>query len=138
MQNTDLELNDRVLNVESAVRGERLRDNEKSLGERLHTHLDPSFGVLLHRTSEVRRAGDFERTCARDQGFVLQSVLDRAQTVAKGVLRLLNGVRVWTFDEESDTFWVLDVLDESELLLAQGMFVHETCPAEDVWCEVID
>ena len=51
---------------------------------------------------------------------------------------MLDGVRVRALDEESDGFGVLDLLNEGELLLAEGVLVDEASPAEDGRVEVVE
>ena len=42
-----------------------------------------------------------------------------------------------TLDEKSDTLWLLYILDEGVLLLAQRVLVHQTSVTKDVRCQVV-
>ncbi len=86
----------------------------------------------------MRCARDLERTRARDEGLILNGVLDRTETVTEGVLGLLDRMGVRALDEKRHALGILDILNERVLLLAKCVLVDETCPAEDVGAEVID
>ena len=126
------------MHVKASVRSQRLGDNKQRLRERLHAHLHAPLRALLHRAREVRRRRDLERARAGDERLVLERVLDRAQAVAERVLGLLDRVRVRALDEERDGLGVLDLLDEGEFLLAEGVLVDEASPAEDGRVEVVE
>ena len=124
--------------VKPTVGSESLRDDEQSLRERLHTHLDPSLGALLDWANEVGSTCNLERTGAGDERLVFDCILDGAQAVAQCVLCALDGVRVRALDEQGDALGFFDILDKGEFFFAEGVFVHEARPAEYIGCQVVD
>lgn len=124
--------------VKPTVGSESLWDDEKSLRERLNTHLDSPLGALLHRPREVRCTRDFEGSCTRDECFVFNCVLDGAETIAKSILCSLDGVWVGALDEESNALGVFHFFHECVFFFAEGVLVDESCPAEDIRCEIVN
>ena len=82
--------------------------------------------------------GDFECAGARNQAFIFECILDGTETITEGILNLLNRVGVGALDQQRDTLWILDVLDERELFLAENVLIDETSPSENVRGEVIN
>lgn len=134
-----LERDDGVLSVEAGVCGERLWDDEESVGESLDAHLGFALDLpQLEVAGEVCGAGNLECAGAGDEGAVLDGILDGAETVADGVLNLRDCVCVGPLDEEGDGARVLDLLDKGELVLAERLLIDEAGPAEHVERQVLD
>ena len=91
-----LQGDDRILDVEPTVGGERLRDDQQGLGESCHSELLTTLGLRLGLFVQVLRAGDLERAGTGDEGFVFDGVLDRSETVPDGIRDLSDGVPVGT------------------------------------------
>lgn len=135
---THLQGHDDILNVKAAILSEGLGNDQQGVREGLYSHLDPSLCGPLDGSTEMRGTCNLERTCTRDQGLVFDCILDGTKSVTKRILNLLDRVPVGTLDQKRDTLGILDVLEEREPLLAEGVLIDETSPAENVRCEVIN
>ena len=68
---------------------------------------------------------NFKGSGAWNEGLVLNSVLDGAETITDGVLGLSNAVVIWPLDEDGAGEWVLDTLDEGVLVLSESLLIDE-------------
>ena len=80
---------------------------------------------------------ELERSRARYQLSVLQSVLHRPHTIPSGVLQLRDHLLVGALQQERAGERVLNVLHEAVLVLPEGLLVHTACIAQHVRCEVL-
>lgn len=115
---SDLQCNHHILHIKTTILRQGLRNYEKCIGERLHTHLDTTFCRLLDGATQVGSTCNFERPCSGNQVFVFYGILDSTDPVPKSILNLLYCVRIWTLDEKGHTPGILHFFDECELLFA--------------------
>jgi hypothetical protein len=134
---THLQSDNGILYIESTVGRQRLGNDQHGLGKRLDTQLLPALGLGSSATREMLGTSDFKCTGTRNEGFVLDGVLDRSKSVTNGVGDLLDGVRVGSLDEKGDTLGFLDVLDECVLFLAESVFVDKSGVTQDIGREVL-
>jgi hypothetical protein len=81
---------------------------------------------------------DLEGTTTRYNAAIDNHVVDATETVTDGILDLCNGVCVGTLDEKSDRLGLLDILDESVLLLAELVLVDISGVTKNIGCQVVD
>lgn len=55
-----------------------------------------------------------------------------------GQLCCLYSVSGLTLDEHGDRVWLLNILNESVLLLSERVLVDQSSPSKDIRCQVID
>ena len=123
----------------SRVGGESLGNNEKSIGKGINTPLGLALDCLAECFAvQVCVCGDLEGTTTRYNATVDDHVVDTAQTITDGVLDLSDGVCVGALDEKSDRLGLLDILDESVLLLSELVLVDIAGVTKDIGCEVVD
>lgn len=127
-----------ILNIVASIRGQSLGNDEESVGESLDTEL----GLALHCAGEgialqASGTGHVERTTTRYHALVDDHVVDTSEAVSDGVGNLGDGVLVRSLDHESHGFGVLDLLNEGELLLTEGLLVDEAGPAENIGSEIL-
>lgn len=92
-----LQSDDRILNIETTVGGERLRDDQQRLGESGHSELLSALGFGLGLFVQVLSACDLESSGTGDERFVLDGVLDRSETVPDGIGDLSDGMAVGSY-----------------------------------------
>lgn len=76
-----LQSHNSILNIKSTVRGESLRNDEHGLSECENTELGTAFGCL-ESGLKVSGTSDFESSCSGNEALVLDSILDRSETVS--------------------------------------------------------
>lgn len=96
-----LQRHNRILNIETSIGSENLRNDQKSLSVSLHTELGATLGFSLGDGSEVVSAGDLERAGTGNQALVLETVLDGTETVLQGFVDLSDCVGVGTLSSET-------------------------------------
>mmetsp|Transcript_4838 Transcript_4838/g.12157 ORF Transcript_4838/g.12157 Transcript_4838/m.12157 type:complete len:574 (-) Transcript_4838:48-1769(-) len=126
-----------ILNVESRIFREDLGNDHERLRVRLDAELRPSLGGLRDVVFEVHRRRELERSGARDDGLVLDGVLRRAESVANGVLDLIDGVHVRSLQEERAALGMPALLHERELVVSQRHLAHLPRPPELGGVEVL-
>jgi hypothetical protein len=97
-----LQSDDRILDVETTVGCERLRDDQQCLGESGHSELLSALGFRLGLFVQVLSACYLESSSAGDEGFVFDGVLDRSQTVPDGIGDLSDGMAVGSYVSLND------------------------------------
>jgi hypothetical protein len=97
-----LQSDNRILDVETTVRCERLRDDQQRLGESGHSELLSALGFGLGLFVQVLSACDLESSSTGNEGFVLDGVLDRSQTVPDGIGDLSDGMAVGSYVSLND------------------------------------
>mmetsp|Transcript_16194 Transcript_16194/g.51498 ORF Transcript_16194/g.51498 Transcript_16194/m.51498 type:complete len:354 (+) Transcript_16194:1354-2415(+) len=126
----------RVHDIQTGVLGQGLGNDEQSLGERLHTELGLALHLLLEEL-QVMRGGQLKRAGARNDGVVLNRVLDSLQPIPNCILQLSDGVRVGPLDQDGARKRVAHFLHESVLLLAKRLLVHLAREAQALLRHVI-
>src|SRR5882762_9403104 len=96
---TNLQGDDDILYIESAILCQGLGDNQQSIRKRLHAHLNAAFGALFDRSAQMSCTCHFERACTWNESFVLQGVLNCTEAIPESVLYLGNSVGIWAFDK---------------------------------------
>mmetsp|Transcript_23433 Transcript_23433/g.34373 ORF Transcript_23433/g.34373 Transcript_23433/m.34373 type:complete len:299 (+) Transcript_23433:485-1381(+) len=86
----------------------------------------------------MRAESELKGTSAGDEAVILDGVLDGPQTVARGILDLVDRVLVGALDEDGARVRVAAVFDKRVLFLAKSLFVHGARVAQHVLGEVID
>lgn len=97
-----LQSDDRILDVETTVGCERLRDDQQCLSESGHSELLSALGFRLGLFVQVLSACDLESSSTGDEGFVLDGILDRSETVPDGIGDLSDGMAVGTYVSLND------------------------------------
>lgn len=133
-----LQGSERVLDVMAGVGGEDLGDDQESVGESRNAPLGLALDGLLHTLRrQVGGTGDLERTSTGDDASINDGVVHGTQSVTDRILDLSNGVAVGTLDENGDRLGILNLLNESELLLAKLVLVDQPSPSKSIGREVI-
>jgi len=113
-------LQDTVLHVEARVFGQRLGNHQEGLRVCLHAQLGPALGGLGHLVAQMHGSGQLEGAATGDHGLVLDGILDGPQPVAETVLDLVDRVLVGSPQQEGAALGMATLLDEGELVLADG------------------
>ena len=111
------ERNDFLLRAKAGVCCERLRNDEKCVRVCENAKLRAAFDRCRKRLQLIVRC-NFERASARHHGAVAKHVENGAQAVVDRVLRLLDCMRVWSFDEDRHGFRLTTILDKREFVFA--------------------
>src|ERR1700722_2703291 len=72
---TDLEGDNGILDIESAIVSKSFRDNQQSICKGLDTHFNATLRVLFDRPIEMSSTRYLKGPCPRDQGAILYRVL---------------------------------------------------------------
>ena len=83
-------------------------------------------------------SGDFECAGVRDEVAVVNEIFDGAESIAGGVFDLGDGVLIRALDEDGAGGGVAAALDESVVIVAQGVLVHILRPAQILLGELVD
>ena len=113
-------LQDAVLHVKARVFGQRLGNDQESLRVCFHAQLGPALGGLGHLVAQIHGSGQLEGTATGNHGLVLDGILDGPQPIAETVLDLVDRVLVGSPQQESAALGMAALLDEGELVLADG------------------
>jgi len=104
--------------------------------------MDTELGLSLYLCFSILHqmlcGSNFERAGTGHDCLIVNSVFNRAESVSNGVFSLRNRVVIRPFDKNSAGEGVFNTVDESVLVVSEGLLVDLVGPAEVTLLDVID
>ncbi len=133
-----LNLQQRVLGVESRVLCKCPGDTEQGIREALDTKLDLSADLRLHMVDEMSMSGDFESAGTRNDSLIIDGVLNGTESVTNRVFHLGNRVVIRSLDKDRAREWVFDTLNERVFVFAEVNFVDMFTETKILLSHIVD